>query len=296
MPAAEMQALLGERAAMTENFLAGCLDDFLAPPRLKQAMRYSLEAGGKRLRPVLCLTCASLCGERAETALPFACAIEMIHTYSLIHDDLPDMDNDDLRRGKPSNHKAFDEATAILAGDALLTDAFVVMCRTDVQSERLLGAVATIASAAGSAGMAGGQQWDMIYTGKPVVSLEEVQQMHAMKTGALIRASCVCGAMLAGAGDVTLDAISAFASALGIAFQITDDILDVTADTAKLGKQVGSDVEKGKNTYPLLLGLEKSRELAREQMDASKTALRDFRGKDAEFLSALTFHIIHRTA
>ncbi|MDR2745663.1 MAG: polyprenyl synthetase family protein [Desulfovibrio sp.] len=291
-----MKNLLGERAATVERFLASCLDDLSAPPRLRQAMLYSLLAGGKRLRPVLCLTCASLCGGTAEMALPFAGAIEMIHTYSLVHDDLPAMDNDDLRRGRPSNHKVFGEAAAILAGDALLTDAFALMCRTGVQADRLIRAVSTVALAAGSSGMAGGQQWDMLYTGGPAVALEELQRMHAMKTGALIRASCVCGALLAGAGGADVQAAGVFGAALGMAFQITDDILDLTADTASLGKPAGSDAERGKNTYPSLLGVEKSRELARERIDAAQAALRGFSGRDAEFLSALASHIIHRTA
>ncbi|MDR2055143.1 MAG: polyprenyl synthetase family protein [Desulfovibrio sp.] len=291
-----MKALLGERAAMVEEFLASCLDGFSASPRLRQAMLYSLQAGGKRLRPVLCLTCASLCGGSAETALPFACAIEMIHTYSLVHDDLPAMDNDDLRRGKPSNHKVFGEATAILAGDALLTDAFAVMCRTGVQADRLIRAVSTVALAAGSSGMAGGQQWDMLYTGRPAVALEELQRMHAMKTGALMRASCVCGALLAGADEEKVKTMGVFGAALGMAFQITDDILDLTADTASLGKPAGSDAGKGKNTYPSLVGMEKSRELACEQIAAAQAALREFSGRDAEFLSGLASYIIHRTA
>lgn len=291
-----MKELLRERAAMVELFLASCLDGFSVPPRLKQAMLYSLQAGGKRLRPVLCLTCASLCGERVETALPFACAIEMIHTYSLVHDDLPAMDNDDLRRGKPSNHRVFGEATAILAGDALLTDAFAVMCRTDVQADRLVKAASAVALAAGSSGMAGGQQWDMLYTGGPAVALEDLRRMHAMKTGALIRASCDCGALLAGADEAKMEAVGVFGAALGMAFQITDDILDLTADTASLGKPAGSDADKGKNTYPSLLGMEKSRELACEQIDVAQAALRGFSGRDAEFLSALASYIIHRTA
>ena len=182
-------------------------------------MLYSLQAGGKRLRPVLCLSCAALCGLEPQKALPFAAAIEMIHTYSLIHDDLPAMDDDDLRRGKPSNHKAFDEATAILAGDGLLTDAFVIMCRAPLPPDRLLRAVAELALAAGASGMVGGQEWDMIYTGRSRVSLEELRGMHAMKTGALLRASCVCGGLLAGAEDKALRAISDLCLSPAVAFR-----------------------------------------------------------------------------
>jgi geranylgeranyl diphosphate synthase type II len=296
MPEADMKYLLGVRSAAVDKFLASCLDVFSAPDVLKRSMLYSLQAGGKRLRPVLCLTCASLCGCEESAVLPFACGIEMIHTYSLIHDDLPAMDNDDLRRGKPSNHKAFNEATAILAGDALLTDAFAVMCRAGVPADRLVRAIAVIALAAGSSGMAGGQQLDMLHTGNSPISLEELQQMHTMKTGALIHASCVCGATLAGADEATLKSIGNFAFALGVAFQITDDILNVTSTTASLGKPVGSDAEKGKCTYPSLLGLEKSRELAMAQITTAKTAMEGFSGRDAEFLLALTSCILCRTA
>lgn len=257
MSVEEMKTLLKSRGRDVEAYLAGCLDGRAIPSRLKESMLYSLQAGGKRLRPVLCLSCAALCGLEPHKALPFASAIEMIHTYSLIHDDLPAMDDDDLRRGKPSNHKAFDEATAILAGDGLLTDAFVIMCRAPLAADVLLRAVAELALAAGASGMVGGQEWDMIYTGRSQVSLEELRGMHAMKTGALLRASCVCGGLLAGAEEVALRALGDFGSALGVAFQIADDILDVVADTATLGKPAGSDAEQGKNTYPSLVGLEK---------------------------------------
>ena len=220
----------------------------------------------------------------------------MIHTYSLIHDDLPAMDDDDLRRGKPSNHKAFDEATAILAGDGLLTDAFMVMCRTPEAPDRVLEAVSTLALAAGSSGMVGGQEWDMIYTGAASITLEQMRTVHAMKTGALLRASCVCGAILAGAEQPAREAISAYGAALGVAFQIADDILDVVSDTETLGKPAGSDQEQGKSTYPALLGLEKSRELAREQAQAAQNALAGFDGQEADFLRALADYTVTRAA
>lgn len=294
MPVSEMKALLTQRAAEVEAYLASCLDGRDMPPRLKESMLYSLEAGGKRLRPVLCVSCAALCGLERQRALPFAAAIEMIHTYSLIHDDLPAMDDDDLRRGKPSNHKAFDEATAILAGDGLLTDAFLIMCRADVAAGPLLKAVAEVAYAAGAAGMVGGQQWDMQYTGKAQVTIEELRCMHAMKTGALLRASCVCGALLAEADEARLANVGVFGEALGVAFQIADDILDVVSDTATLGKPAGSDEAQGKNTYPSLLGLEKSRELARIQVVAAQRALSDFDGPEADFLRALADYTVNR--
>lgn len=296
MPVQEMKALLQSRGREVEAFLATCMDDSPLPPRLKESMLYSLQAGGKRLRPVLCLSCAALCGLAPKKALPFASAIEMIHTYSLIHDDLPAMDNDDLRRGKPSNHRAFDEATAILAGDGLLTDAFVIMCRTPLAAEPLLKAVAEAARAAGSSGMVGGQEWDMLYTGQPEIDLDELRRMHAMKTGALLRASCVCGALLAEANDTAVRAVSEFGASLGVAFQIADDILDVVSDTATLGKPAGSDAAQGKNTYPSLLGLEKSRELAQEQAEAAKAALAAFTGTEADFLRALAEYTVNRAA
>lgn len=296
MPVEEMKSLLKRRGREVEAYLATCLDGRDMPPRLKESMLYSLQAGGKRLRPTLCLSCAALCGLESHKALPFASAIEMIHTYSLIHDDLPAMDDDDLRRGKPSNHKAFDEATAILAGDGLLTDAFLIMCRAPLASDVLLRAVAELALAVGASGMVGGQEWDMIYTGRSQISLEELRGMHAMKTGALLRASCVCGGLLAGADQTALRALGDFGSALGVAFQIADDILDVVADTATLGKPAGSDAAQGKNTYPSLLGLEKSRELARAQVEAAQAALADFSGREADFLRALADYTVTRAA
>lgn len=296
MNAQDMKALLRRRGAQVEDWLSTCLDGRELPPRLRESMLYSLQAGGKRLRPVLCLTCAALCGLEPDAVLPFAGAIEMVHTYSLIHDDLPAMDDDDLRRGRPANHKAFDEATAILAGDGLLTDAFLAMCATPLPPERVLPAVAELARAAGSSGMVGGQEWDMLYTGAPAVSLPELRRMHAMKTGALLRASCVCGALLAGADAAGREAIAAYGTFLGAAFQIADDILDVTADTATLGKPAGSDAASGKNTYPSLLGLAASRELARDQAQAAQDALAGFEGAEADFLRALALYTVTRAA
>ena len=292
----EMKQLLKERGALVETWLAACLDGRDLPPRLKESMLYSLQAGGKRLRPVLCMSTAAMCGLAPEKVLPFAGAIEMVHTYSLIHDDLPAMDDDDLRRGKPSNHKAFDEATAILAGDGLLTDAFYVMSGLDLPADRVLAALREFALAAGSSGMVGGQEWDMIFTGMDSIGLDQLRLMHAMKTGAILRASCVCGALLAGADDDALKAIGDFGAALGVAFQIADDILDVVSDTETLGKPAGSDEEQGKNTYPKLVGLEKSRELARGYADSAQAALSRFGGQEAAFLAALADYTVNRTA
>ena len=257
----QVKTILAERGAQVEAYLRHCLDDIPMQGRLKEAMYYSLLAGGKRLRPVLCLSTAALFGLTADAAMPFAAALEMIHTYSLIHDDLPAMDDDDLRRGRPSCHKAFDEA---------------------------------VSSAAGAAGMVGGQILDMDCTGKTDVPLPTLQTLHALKTGAMFRVACVGGGLLAGASETDLDALRAYGEALGVTFQIVDDILDETADTATLGKPVGSDAEMGKTTYPSLLGLDRSRELAREFAEKAVDSLRGFTGPDADFLKGLSLMLVTR--
>lgn len=288
---------LREKSALTERFLSSCLSEFAVPPGLREAMNYSLLAGGKRLRPTLCLSCAGLFGLAHTDILPFAAAIECIHSYSLIHDDLPAMDNDDLRRGKPSSHKRFGEATAILAGDALLTDAFVFMSSLPaVPAQNCLRALRVVALAAGSSGMAGGQYLDMLHTGRSGISLEELRGMQAAKTGALIAASCLSGALLAGAGADACAAVQGYGLALGRTFQIVDDILDETGAEEELGKPVGSDARKGKCTYPSLLGLEKSRCLAEEAAAEAVAALRPFTGPEADFLRMLAAHMPERRA
>lgn len=294
--AGQVKAVLADRGAQVEACLQHCLDAVPMPERLREAMYYSLLAGGKRLRPVLCLSTASLFGLAAERVLPFAAALEMIHTYSLIHDDLPAMDDDDLRRGRPSCHKAFDEATAILAGDALLTDAFGFMARVgkDIPAERVLRAVAAVARAAGSAGMVGGQVLDMECTGKSDVPLPTLRTLHALKTGAMFRVACTSGGLLAGASGEGLEALRAYGEALGVTFQIVDDILDETSDTATLGKPVGSDAAMGKTTYPSLLGLDRSRELTKEYAEKAADSLRAFSGPDADFLKGLALMLVTR--
>jgi geranylgeranyl diphosphate synthase type II len=282
------------RAARVEEYLAVCLRERAIPKRLLAAMEYSLLAGGKRLRPVLCLSCAAMCGLKETEALPFAASIELIHTYSLIHDDLPAMDDDDLRRGRPTNHKAFDEATAILAGDGLLTEAFVCMAGTRLPPERVLAALGELACAAGAAGMVGGQMLDMEYTGAGTANIRELADMHARKTGALLRASCLCGGLLAGAGAERGAALARYGAAFGAAFQIVDDILDVTGTAEQLGKTPGKDAAQGKLTYPSLLGLERSRELALEQAGLAQASLDAFRGPDAEFLRKLALLQVER--
>ncbi|AGW14525.1 putative geranyltranstransferase [Megalodesulfovibrio gigas DSM 1382 = ATCC 19364] len=295
MSAEAMKQLLAERAALVETALRTCLHDADIPAPLLQAMEYSLHAGGKRLRPVLCLTAASLFGLDAAVVMPFACGIECIHTYSLIHDDLPAMDNDDLRRGKPTNHKVFGEAMAILAGDGLLTEAFRRMAGVQgVAPGRVLQAVAAMAAAAGAAGMVGGQALDMGYEKRTDITLPMLRDMHARKTGALIQASCLCGALLAGADEADQARLAGYGAALGVAFQIADDILDEVGDTAVMGKAAGSDRERGKTTYVSLVGLEKSRELACQAADEAAAQLHSWQGRDAAFLTALCRYVVDR--
>lgn len=292
----DIKILLKTRSAKIDKWLSTCFENRTIPSRLKDSMLYSLLAGGKRIRPVLCLTCSSLCGLCEDKVLPFACAIEMIHTYSLIHDDLPAMDNDDLRRGKPSNHKAYDEATAILAGDGLLTDAFSFMCLADVRPEYLIIAIKKLSSAAGSSGMVGGQELDMLYTGENNISINDLQRMQSLKTGAMIEAACVCGALLAGSDAQIVNALGKYGIALGNAFQITDDILDLTSTTSELGKPARSDEKSGKNTYPSMIGLENSKALAYKNTEIAKDSLSIFSGMDAEFLRSLADYVVQRTA
>ena len=297
----EVKTLLKREAALVEEWMAGCLKRRGAPEGLLAAMDYSLMAGGKRIRPVLCrLTVRMLVSDEwADRIMPFAGALECIHTYSLIHDDLPAMDNDDLRRGQPSCHKRFDEATAILAGDGLLTDAFSLMASIEkwgVPAEWVLNAIACVAGAAGTAGMVGGQFLDMQYTDKQGVSLKELAAMHALKTGALLRAACVAGGILSGADEIPLDAVASYGAALGAAFQIADDILDVVGDEAEIGKPVGSDAALNKTTYVSLLGVEESRALAGRKVEEAVSALAGFSGPESDLLRGLAAYVINRVS
>ena len=255
--------------------------------RLIEAMRYSLLDGGKRVRPTLVLEFCRLCGGDVQAALPFACAVEMIHTYSLIHDDLPCMDNDDLRRGKPSNHKAYGEDTALLAGDGLLTLAFATMLSPEslaaVGADCAAEAAFQLASAAGIHGMVGGQEIDLRSEGK-AISLETLQEMDEKKTGALILASARMGCALAGADERQRDAAEHYACAIGLAFQIVDDILDVEGDAATLGKATGSDAENQKSTYVSLLGLETAKQRVKELTHTAVRALEPF-GEEGKALA-----------
>lgn len=290
---------LMERAGHVETFLSQCMKDRGIPDPLLEAMEYSLLAGGKRLRPVLLLSWCSMLGGNAEAAMPFAASLECIHTYSLIHDDLPAMDDDDLRRGRPSSHKQFGEAEAILAGDGLLTEAFTLMSETSLlnglPAQGVIRAMNVLSRAAGSGGMVGGQSVDMAFTGRSgQIPLEELQAMHAMKTGALITAACECGAILSGAGQAHENAARAYGRAVGVAFQIVDDVLDVVGDEATLGKPVGSDEGAGKSTYPALVGLDRSMELARGHVDEAVSHLEAFHGEDSAFLGELARYIVDR--
>nr|YP_009530999.1 geranylgeranyl pyrophosphate synthase [Paulinella micropora]AXY63688.1 geranylgeranyl pyrophosphate synthase [Paulinella micropora] len=244
------------------------------PNSLSEAMRYSLLAGGKRLRPILCLAACQLAGGTITAAMPTAVAIEMIHTMSLIHDDLPAMDNDDLRRGRPTNHKVYGEATAILAGDALLTRAFelVALRSPEVPAECLLKVIGELSLASGAQGLVGGQIVDLESEGKEV-DLNTLEYIHLHKTGALLSASVIAGGLIGGANDELLKALSTYARGIGLAFQIIDDILDVTASSDILGKTAGKDLIADKTTYPKLLGLEASRERADQLVTQAKQGL-----------------------
>jgi len=268
---------------MLENFLQQCFLDTSIPQNLSTAMRYSLLAGGKRLRPILCLSSFVLCSEKKEeNILPFAAALEMIHTYSLIHDDLPCMDNDDLRRGKPTSHKAFSESTALLAGDALLTDAFYMMTLSNISNssqdsptfhnDNLLQAISLVAQASGSQGMVGGQILDLAAENKNI-SFKELKELNAKKTGALLCVSCDAGAMLAGADTSMQKALHSYGQSLGIAFQIVDDILDIEGDVNILGKNIGMDTKLDKATWPKLFGLEQSKKEAYARCEQAASAL-----------------------
>jgi geranylgeranyl diphosphate synthase type II len=273
------------------------LDTSLGPERpesLREAMRYSLLAGGKRLRPILCLAACELAGGDPEMALPTAVAVEMIHTMSLIHDDLPAMDNDDLRRGRPTNHTVYGEAKAILAGDALLTRAFemVALRSPGVPAARLLAVVGELSLASGAPGLVGGQVVDLECEGR-AVDLDTLEYIHLHKTGALLRACVVSGALIAGASDDLLSALSIYAGGIGLAFQIIDDILDVTASSEVLGKTAGKDLTADKSTYPKLLGLEESRQRAHALVAEAKAALDPWRERAGPLL-ALADYITSR--
>ncbi|MBN2282530.1 MAG: polyprenyl synthetase family protein [Deltaproteobacteria bacterium] len=293
----ELDAYLRERKelvdeALNERIPAG---DPLSSS-IFESVRYSLFAGGKRIRPILCMAAAEALGGDSELVLPVACALEMIHTYSLIHDDLPAMDNDDFRRGKPTNHTVFGENIAILAGDALLTEAFRVMSEPAgsplVPAERILAVIGEISRAAGFYGMVGGQVVDIISEGK-AVDLDTLSYIHEKKTGALITVSLRSGAILAGAGDTELAALTQYGGNIGLAFQIADDILDIEGDRDLLGKDTGADGVRGKMTFPALMGIERSREQARRLVEEALSVIASF-DERAEPLRLIARFIIER--
>lgn len=260
---------------------------------LGEAMSYSLMAGGKRMRPILLMAAADAVGGRGEDFLTVACAIEMIHTYSLIHDDLPAMDNDDYRRGKLTNHKVYGDGMAVLAGDALLTLAFETVLRQQGASDAVkLAVVREFSVAAGQSGMVGGQAMDLEAEGRRI-PLEELRRLHMGKTGALFRAAIRSGALLAGADSKQLAALTEYADKFGLAFQITDDILDVVGDAAVIGKPVGSDERNEKSTYVTLTSLDEARNLARQTVDEALAALALF-GNEAEFLREIVRRLMAR--
>ncbi|MEO5345047.1 MAG: polyprenyl synthetase family protein [Magnetococcus sp. YQC-9] len=297
MTPAELRVYLDERKRLIERALDGHLPAaHRSPQRLNAAIRHSLlGGGGKRLRPILLLAAGEAVGGAVEPLLPFACALECIHTYSLIHDDLPAMDDDDLRRGVPTCHKAFDEATAILAGDALLTFAFELAATPVVgQSDGVvLAMVAQLARDAGIFGMVGGQMLDIQAENRDT-SLAELQNIHVHKTGALIRASCLIGARLGGGSEERIRHLNRFGEAFGLAFQITDDILDVVGDATIMGKSPGNDQKHLKASYPALLGLAQARQEAGNMVNEALSALSSF-SVEADPLRALVGLLQDRT-
>ena len=275
------ETILARDRALIEDRLAELFRQDTRYACVQEAMEYSLLAGGKRVRPVLTLEACRMCGGRVEDALPFACGVEMIHTYSLIHDDLPAMDDDELRRGRPTNHVVYGEATAILAGDGLLTAAFGQLTKAELPPERIVSAVATLSAAAGPSGMVGGQALDMAGEGH-ALSRGELELLQSLKTGALISAAAQLGGIAAGATWEQLKQLDRYAQALGLAFQVRDDMLDVCGDAAVLGKPIGSDAENEKGTFASLYGLAACAQMVLEQTARAKQALGEF--ADADYL------------
>ncbi len=292
-----LKTYLQEKRALIDDALETFLPEVDGPANdVVKAMRYSLFAGGKRLRPILCMAGADTVGGEARAVLPVACALELIHTYSLIHDDLPVMDDDDLRRGKPTNHKVFGEALALLAGDGLLTEAFRLMSATEtggrVTPQAVIRVMGLIGEAAGYQGMVGGQAVDIQSEGTEV-SPDLVQFIHTRKTGALITASVTSGAILGGGEPDQIASIRAYGTGIGLAFQISDDILDIEGDSETMGKGVGGDTQRGKATYPSVHGLEKAREMEVEAVEGALDAIRAFDDR-ADPLRHIAKYIIER--
>jgi geranylgeranyl diphosphate synthase type II len=293
----DLKAYLDEKRTIIDEALKGILPEPQGPAAdLVNAMNYTLFAGGKRLRPILCMAGADAVGGEGRDVIEVACALELIHTYSLIHDDLPVMDNDDLRRGRPSNHKVYGEALALLAGDGLLTKAFGLMSNLElierVDPQALLRVIGLISKAAGHEGMVGGQVVDIQSEGIEVTS-SLVEFIHTRKTGAPIAASVTSGAILGGGDETQVDAISSYGRKIGLAFQISDDILDIEGNSQEMGKAVGGDVNRGKMTYPAVLGLSRSKEIQKELVDSAIESLASFDEK-ANPLRHIAWYIIER--
>ncbi len=293
-PAFDLRSFLGRCAARVDEALDHYIPSATTKPAtIHRAMRYSLFAGGKRVRPALCLTAAAVCGGRETDAMPLACAVECIHTYSLIHDDLPAMDNDDYRRGKLTNHKVFGEGIAVLAGDALLTQAFEIAARSKGwprYPHRQI--ILELAGASGSLQLIAGQVADLEGEGRSI-SAQQLRYIHERKTSALLCCAVRLGGMSANCGPAQLEALTEFGYNVGLAFQVIDDILDVTQTSEKLGKTAGKDTKALKATYPSIVGLEKSRRIATELTERAFKALQAFRGK-AKALEALARFLLQR--
>ncbi|MBF0607285.1 MAG: polyprenyl synthetase family protein [Candidatus Magnetobacterium sp. LHC-1] len=285
----ELKVYLDEKKRIVENFLLEYFKNSIQPVVLDDAMKYSVFAGGKRLRPVLCMAAYEACGGNGQDILPQAGALELIHTYSLIHDDLPAMDDDDLRRGKPTNHKVYGEAIAILAGDGLLTEAFHMFSHsTMVSDSALLAAIRELSAAAGLYGMVAGQAMDIISEGK-VPQIDTLEFIHRNKTAALIRASLMIGGILAEADEQTLQAFRRYGEGIGLAFQVVDDILDVTGTTEELGKTKGADDSRDKMTYPALYGIERSKIIAEDLITAALEAIQPMAEKAGRLREIATY-------
>lgn len=293
----DITAYLKEKKALVDTFLHNYFSSPRAPQTLQEAMVYSLSAGGKRIRPVLCIAAAEACGGAAESVVPYAAALEMIHTYSLIHDDLPAMDNDDLRRGKPTNHKVFGEGMAILAGDGLLTEAFYLLsdaCRSSapLPPSVLLAVINETAKASGIEGMVGGQAQDLL-SENAAPDAAALSYIHTHKTAALLAASVRMGGLLAGADGPQLAGLTGYGDNIGLAFQVVDDILDIEGATEVLGKPQGSDEKKNKMTYPRLYGIEASREKARALVNDALRSLDPF-DANADPLRGIARYLLER--
>ncbi|MGD1909270.1 MAG: geranylgeranyl diphosphate synthase CrtE [Leptolyngbyaceae cyanobacterium] len=290
-----LKGYLSNRQQRVEAALEGALP-VAYPETIYESMRYSLMAGGKRLRPILCLATCDLTGGSEPQAMATACALEMIHTMSLIHDDLPAMDNDDYRRGKLTNHKVYGDDVAILAGDALLAYAFEYVARktVGVAPERMLRVIADLGKAVGAEGLVGGQVVDLASEGNPDTTVETLTYIHTHKTGALLEISVTSGAILAGADEAAIATLSNYAKCIGLAFQIVDDVLDITATSEELGKSAGKDLQAQKATYPSIWGIDESRRQAQHLIDQAKAAVAPF-GEGAQPLLALADYIVART-